>query len=111
MTGLFDSVSIILDGQPRELQATPNAGLRLSRAYDGFSPLLLRLRNLDLDAMAMVVMVGLNVKDSEAKTIPEKVFSAGVGTLLPPLVEYITILANGGQRPKGEPAEEESGNE
>jgi hypothetical protein len=97
MSILDGIIEIDLDGESVELRPTPQAALKLSQTFGGLFPIIGRIRQLDLDAFVAVVQYGGGIK--QTKDLPEKVFSSGMTTLAPALIDFITVLANGGKMP------------
>ena len=92
-------VEIQLNGKTVELKATPDAAIRLSRLYQGISPIMGKLQALDVDAFANVIRYGANLqKKEELDALSDDVWNTGLTNLLVDLLEYIGILANGGKR-------------
>lgn len=98
-------VPIQLGRAPAVLTPTLSAAMGLCREHGSFGALLDKVASYDLDACASVVLHGLGRTPhvDEAWTLQE-VFDAGMVALVPLLIRFIGILANGG-RPI--PAEEE----
>lgn len=102
------TVTITFDGEEYRLLPTIKAAKRISAHFGGFLPALTRLQSLDIDACVAVVRHGLNADDALAKRLDEMVWRANLGALLPSLVEYVLVLANGGA-PLREQAHEGNG--
>jgi len=97
---LHEGVVIIeLDGETRELEATPGAAMKLSRLYGGLTPILGKLQAMDIEAYANVIRFGLGMKDKEASQVHELIFRSGIVNLMEPTIDYITCLFNGGRVP------------
>lgn len=102
-------VSIILGDDDKTLVPTLGAATRISRAFGGFQAAHQKLLASDLDAFVTVIQHGLGLKtEAETKGLREKVWSAGISSLMLPLVEFVSILANGG-RPIEEATTEDEG--
>lgn len=104
------SVTIIIDGEERQLIPTVKAALNLNRIYGGLTVVLERVKVWDIDAIVNVVRLGLNLTDKESKDLPQRVYDAGIINLLPAVLGYVFVLANGGTRKEekedeGEPKE------
>jgi hypothetical protein len=102
-------VAIELDGDELHLIPSPDAIIFLSGKYDGFQPLLGALQRLNIQAAIDVVTSGLGVEGKAAKNVAGQVVSAGPIELMPKLVEFVMILANGG-KPLKEQEEDGEGN-
>lgn len=100
-------VAITLGGTEQILEPTLGAATRISRAFGGFQGAHQKLLASDLDAYVTVIQHGLGLKtEAETKGLRDKVWSAGMNSLVLPLVEFVSMLANGGR-----PVEEPSGDE
>lgn len=100
-------VTITLGDDERTLVPTLGAATRISRAFGGFQAAHQRLLASDLDAFVTVVQHGLGLKtEAETKGLRDKVWSTGISSLMLPLVEFVSILANGGR-----PVEDNTGAE
>lgn len=103
--------AITLAGTRHLLEPTLGAATRISRAFGGFRAAQQKLLDGDFDSFVTVVQYGLGLRTEEeakAMKLREKVYRAGTGTLVLPLVEYVLTLANGGrpleEAAAGEPA-------
>jgi hypothetical protein len=65
--------------------------------YDGFTPLLGSIQRLNVQAAVDVVVAGLGVEGRDAKAIAAQVATTGPLELMPKLVEFVMVLANGGK--------------
>lgn len=90
-------ITIDLDGEDVTLIPSPDAIIFLSGKYDGFSPLLQSLQRLNIQAAVDVVIAGLGLEGKEAKAAGQRVAVTGTIDLMPKLVEFVMILANGGK--------------
>jgi hypothetical protein len=102
-------VEIVLNEQTRVLRPTLAAMTALSRLHLGISGLAQALVNQEFDAVVAVIRHGLNLSDRDARTLPAEVFKNGLtADLVISLINYVTILANGGRpRDDNKPAAEE----
>lgn len=100
MSILEGIIEIELDGETVELRPTPHAALKLSQTFGGLFPIISRIRQLELEVFVAVVQYGGGFKQSQHADLPEKVFKSGMTALAPALIDYITVLANGGSMPK-----------
>lgn len=101
MSNILDGIiEIELDGETVELRPTPHAALKLSQTFGGLFPIIGRIRQLDLDTFTAVIQYGCGFKQNQSASLPDKVFKSGMTNLAPALIDFITILANGGTMPK-----------
>lgn len=90
-------VTIEIDGDEVTLVPSPDAIITLSRAYDGFRPLLDALARFNFDAATATIIAGLGLEGRAAKEMAEKVARNSIIDLVPPLTAYVMILLNGGK--------------
>lgn len=88
-------VTLELEGEPVELSATIEAARKLSK-QGGLRVMMDRIGNMDLDAYVAVISAGTG--DRNLTSLEERVHHSGVMNLMVPLIEYLSILANGGRR-------------
>ncbi len=101
------NVEITLDGETAILRPTLKAAQTLSRRSGGLVALVQEVTKFDLDAVTAVVALGL---DRQPKDVADAVWRTGVSDLAGPVVEFISVLANGGRRSdESEGGEGESG--
>lgn len=62
-------VEVEIDGDRYELKPTVDAIRRISRAYKGLAPALAALQNVDVDAIAQVILAGAGVHGQRAKSL------------------------------------------
>lgn len=86
--------------EKKVLKPTFLAAQTLSRKHNGGIGLVQRLSNLDLDAIASVIQLGLNLTDHGAKGLPERIYETGTMKLSGPCIRYVHILQNGGKAPE-----------
>lgn len=91
-----NGVKINLDGEEVVLLATVQAAMSISKIYKGIAPVTRALTEYDLDAFALVIRSGANLKDSH-EVVMQKAFDTGLVPLVAPLSEYIGLLLNGGR--------------
>ena len=65
----------------------------------GLGHLAERCRNLEFAAIKQVIVTGMGLTGNGAKELPELLYKAGLANLAPLCLDYLTILANGGQLP------------
>ena len=99
---------VFSDDDERVLRPTLGAATRISRAFGGFQAAHQKILASDLDAFVTVIQHGLGLKtEAETRGLRERVWSAGISKLMLPLVEFVSILANGGRPIEEEVAEPE----
>lgn len=86
--------------EKKVLKPTFLAAQTLSRKHNGGIGLVQRLSNLDLDAIASVIQLGLNLTDHGAKSLPERIYETGTMKLSGPCIRYVHVLQNGGKAPE-----------
>lgn len=96
--------------ETKVLKPTFIAAQTLSRKHNGGIGLVQRLSNLDLDAIAAVIEIGLNLgknnKVHGADSLPERIYNTGIMALSGPCIRYVHILQNGGKAPEDNGEEE-----
>ena len=108
MSILEGIIEIVLDGVTVELRPTPLAALKLSQTFGGLFGIIQRVRQLDFEAMAAVVHYGAGLKPKECSDLSDKIYRSGLTTIAPALMDYITVLANGGKLPNLDDQAEEA---
>lgn len=109
MSNILDGIiEIELDGETVELRPTPHAALKLSQTFGGLFPIIGRIRQLELEAFTAVIQYGGSMKQKESVGLSDKVFKSGMTNLAPALIDYITVLANGGTMPSFDEDEEKA---
>lgn len=91
-------VTIKLGDNDVVLKPSPAAILGLSEKYDGFEPLLAAVRRFRVQAAVDIVLAGAGAEGKAARALADQVVDAGMIDMLPSLVDFIMILANGGRR-------------
>jgi hypothetical protein len=99
-------VEVRLSGEKVVLRPSLNAAIKLSTMPGGLTKLVTRCSNLDFEAISDVLIIGGEMKVDE-KT-KEKIYRAGLMDLTVPCIEYLNILANGGNRPSLEEKDDEA---
>lgn len=95
-----------LDGEDRELVATPNAALKLSRLYGGLGNINGKIvHSVDPEVFCNVIRIGMNLNDKESQGLADKVFRTGYSSLIPVCIDYVVLLINGGRRVAAENSE------
>ncbi|WP_200475097.1 hypothetical protein [Azospirillum argentinense] len=103
--------AITLAGERVELCCTMRAATTISDLYGGLLAAQQRCINLDATAIVVVVNAGANRNGEAAKKTDEQVFAAGLQTVAGDVIEFITLLANGGRPPSaGSPGADTVGN-
>lgn len=90
-------IDIEVDGEPITLIPNPDAIITLSRAYDGFKPLLDAISRFNFDAISATIVAGVGVEGKEARDLIQKVAKTSIVELVPPLTAFVMILLNGGK--------------
>jgi hypothetical protein len=90
-------IEIELDGEPVTLIPSPDAIITLSRAYDGFKPLLDAIGRFNFDAISSTIVAGAGVDGKESRELVQKVAKTNIIELVPPLTAFVMILLNGGK--------------
>lgn len=88
-------IEIVIDGRKAVLQPRIGAGLRLCRHFDDLMGLWSSVAQMDIDAVAYVVGLGLDRTDLEQ--IAEEVWSTGADALIAPLHRFLAIVAGCGE--------------
>ncbi|MBU1306329.1 MAG: hypothetical protein KKF33_12535 [Alphaproteobacteria bacterium] len=91
------NVAIVLDGEDVVLRPNLKAAQTISRQKGGIMAAVDAVGKFDFDTIAAVITLGLGVEGKEARDIPEKVYSTGMADLVAPVINYLSILANGGR--------------
>lgn len=100
------NIDIELDGETVILRPNLKAAQNISRQKGGIMAAVDAVGKFDFDTMVNVIVLGLGVDGKEARDIPEKVYSTGMADLVAPVINYLTILANGG-RPVSETTDDD----
>lgn len=90
-------VTVEIDGEDVILIPSPDAIITLSRAYDGFRPLLDAIGRFNVDAAMAVVVAGAGVEGKAARSLSDRVAKTSMVSLAAPLTAFVTILVNGGK--------------
>lgn len=95
------NVTVVVEGKEMVLKPTLSAFKTLCRQYGGLTPTLERIQQLDLQAIVMVVAVGVNYKLARIAELEQAVWNTGLGGddpngLAPKCMEYVTNLMRGG---------------
>lgn len=91
------NVEIELDGEIVTLRPTLKAAQNISRAKGGIMAAVEAVGRFDFDVMVTVIALGIGAEGKEARELPDKVWSTGMADLVQPVINFLTILANGGR--------------
>jgi hypothetical protein len=100
-------VQIVLDGETVTLRPSLKAALTISREAGGIMGAFRGLSDLNLDTVIGIIAVGLGKKPAD---IEEAVWRTGVGSLVPGVTQFVSIIANGGKPVDGSDGGSEKGN-
>lgn len=99
-------VEIELDGERVKLRPSLKASQIISRESGGVVGAIERAARFDHDTIVSCVALGLG---KTVKEIEEAAWQTGLATLAPPVMEFLSMIANGGrprsggsESPKGE---------
>lgn len=105
-------VALQLGDDTYYLKPTIGATKDIGRELGGLVQAMVKVQALDFEAMHVIVKHGLQPDDRLAKRLQGLMYRARIVTLVGPLVEYLMILSNGGQRPaKPQKGQQGDGNE
>lgn len=90
-------IDIDIDGDAVTLIPSPDAIITLSRAYDGFKPLLDAIGRFNFDAISATIVAGVGAEGKDARDLIQRVAKTNIIELVPPLTAYVMILLNGGK--------------
>jgi hypothetical protein len=76
------------------LRCTLRAAKKINGLFGSIGAAIEKVGNLDLNAYIFVAAAGLG-KDPDA--VEDKVFTTGMRDLCAPMIEYLTMLSNGGR--------------
>lgn len=91
------NVEIELDGEVVVLRPNLKAAQNISRAKGGIMAAVEAVGRFDFDVMVNVIGLGIGAEGKDARELPEKVYATGMADLVAPVINYLTILANGGR--------------
>lgn len=91
-----ETFPLTLDGEALTLKATPDGVVRVSRAFGGLVPAIERVKAVDLDALGVVVHVGLGRPDGKTlqKTVTA-VAKSDLAEVTGACIGYVTRCLNG----------------
>lgn len=92
----YGTVEVVLGGDSFTLTPTLNAmrAIKMRWPDEGIQDAIQACRSMDADDLAFIVAAGAGMDSKEAKSLPDKVFSAGVGSVAPDAVKYLMLLLN-----------------
>lgn len=102
-------IEIDLDGEVVVLKPSLAACTGICRAPGGiYGPgsVAERLARCDLDTMAMLIRLGLNIGPSAVKELEGKIYRTGLVVVRDHLQDFIVIVANGGRPIEEKPSAE-----
>jgi hypothetical protein len=88
------NVEIVLDGEKLILKPSLKAALALSSQPGAIAGVVQAVSDFNLQAMATVVSLA---SGNDAEEAAEAIFATGMVDLAPPIVRFLTMLANGGR--------------
>ena len=88
------NVKITLDGKDVELVCTVEAVLIMSRAYGGMMKLYEKVKDLDLEAITVVVRAGTMVDGKEAEDLMAKVYKTGLVNLMADVGDFVLLASS-----------------
>ena len=98
------NVEIKLDGETVVLRPSLRAAQAISRQAGGIMAAVEAIGKFNLDVMTQVVALGLG---REPKDVADAVWRTGMADLSGPVINYLSILANGGRPVQSEGGEGE----
>lgn len=102
--------AITLGGERVELLCTPRAAVKISDAFGGLLTAQQRCITLDVTAIIAIINAGANRSGEDAKKTEDQVFEAGLNDIAGDVIDFITLLANGGKPKADETAGSAGGN-
>lgn len=97
-----EPIAVEVGGKTYELKPTLQAVRAVGQSLGGLGPAFRRIRDLDIDAMAAIIVAGCGaqMKNREIDALTEAVWQhEDKVSLGGDLIDYLTILLNGGRRP------------
>lgn len=90
-------------GEPETLTLKPTyrAATSINKHFGGYAAAIESVSKVDLDAFAEIIKYGVGFTPNGAKGLGERVWRTGSMTLAAPIVEFLSILINGG-KPMGD---------
>jgi hypothetical protein len=91
------TAEITLGDEKISLACSVQAARAVSRDLGGFAPAFQRLSNLDQMAFEAVIRAGWPGDEKPPKDLDERIWRQGLASLVPSLVVFLGMLANGGR--------------
>lgn len=98
-------VKLTLAGEDVVLKPTLAACLGISRLAGGATEVVTRIAQLNFDTIVAVIALGMDRPPD--KKLQQKVYDNGLLKLTGPLIEFVTIVNNGGRRVNATEEDEE----
>lgn len=90
-------ITVTLNGEQVVLRPTLRAAMLVNGRFNGFSNALQAVQRMDFDAIVFIIQAGAGVKGHAAKALAEKIFHAGIMSLIADAARFVIGLANGGR--------------
>jgi hypothetical protein len=91
-------VEVVLDGEKLVLRPTLNACQTVSRMTGGIMDAIRRVGNYDFDLMVTIIALGLDLKSKrDVEALPDRVWRTGMNKVARPVLQYLSVIANGGR--------------
>lgn len=104
------NIEIELDDENLTLVPTLNAATNISTRLEGLINANNQVLGMNLNAMVTIIRFGASLDDKAAKSLPEKVYRAGLSKLQVPLLNFIGNLSRGGRPRDDEDDKADEGN-
>lgn len=107
-------IPIVLNGKELVLQPSLGACIAISAMAGGLNVAQQRCQQLDFGTICDVIAAGLGLNPTQARALPEAVYKTGLIDLHAKCIDFIGVVANGGQplpeveeeqEPAGDPPE------
>lgn len=106
----YGQVDIELGGEAVTLKPTLRAYEKIEQKYDGLRPAIQALSSMSLDAVSFVIGAATSTGQKDFTALQEKIFEAGVVTLMPKVTQYLVLLMNPTGKEAGDDSETSEGN-
>ena len=100
----YGQVDIELGGETVTLKPTLRAYEKIEVKYGGLRAAIQALSGMSIDAVSFVIGAATSTGQKDFPALQEKIFDAGVVTLMPKVTQYLVLLMN----PTGKEAGEET---